>query len=382
MSGNDYYSEQILDTDYQIDGNRAHGPSVVLDIGSRWIRAGFAGQLQPQCILPAQSQNVHKARSSVQNLGQRLEGDLGALWSASELDFGQLEDLLEWHLRKIFTSHLPVDLSSRKVVISDRLFLPITIKYIMCRVLFTYFQVPSITFLCSEVAALMASGSGAQTGIVVDIGWHETSIVPVIHMQPLPFSSFNTERASRQMFEAYQALIGPSVPIVAIDAYLHEAEFCNAADTPAADVMIDNIHCIPGSQRGRAPTDVFFPTHGTHADYDEIGLATYILKAVERCPRDDRQALLANIVVVGAAANIPGLQSRLEHEVESKYPRHTSPSSIHVTSKIRDGMTASWRGASCLMDIIALAPMHHITRDKFNSGVGIADWLRPGYKIK
>ena len=61
---------------------------------------------------------------------------------------------------------------------SEGTLLAYRIKEAICRVLFTYFQVPTVTFLSSHVLAL--TSTGMRTGLVVDIGWHDTRILPVI----------------------------------------------------------------------------------------------------------------------------------------------------------------------------------------------------------
>ena len=73
--------------------------------------------------------------------------------------------------------YLLIDSKTRKVLVAEPTLLPYRIKEAICRVAFTYFQVPSVTFLSSHVLAL--ASTGLRTGIVIDIGWHDTRILPV-----------------------------------------------------------------------------------------------------------------------------------------------------------------------------------------------------------
>jgi actin-related protein 10 len=73
--------------------------------------------------------------------------------------------------------YLLIDSKTRKVLVAEPTLLPYRIKEAICRVLFTYFQVPSVTFLSSHVLSL--ASTGIRTGLVIDIGWHDTRILPV-----------------------------------------------------------------------------------------------------------------------------------------------------------------------------------------------------------
>lgn len=77
-----------------------------------------------------------------------------------------------------------IDSKTRKVIVAEPTLVAYRLKEAICRVLFTYFQVPSVTFLSSQVLAL--ASTGVRTGLVIDIGWHDTRILPV------PFASIVT----------------------------------------------------------------------------------------------------------------------------------------------------------------------------------------------
>ena len=80
--------------------------------------------------------------------------------------------------------YLLIDSKARKVIVAEETLLPYRIKEAICRVLFTYFQVPSVTFLSSHVLAL--ASTGLRTGLVVDIGWYDTRVLPVF----VPYECF------------------------------------------------------------------------------------------------------------------------------------------------------------------------------------------------
>lgn len=69
------------------------------------------------------------------------------------------------------------DSKQRKVVIAENTFLPTYIKEHIAHTLFDNLRVPSVAFTPSSLLALAACGR--ITGLVVDVGWLETTITPV-----------------------------------------------------------------------------------------------------------------------------------------------------------------------------------------------------------
>jgi len=65
----------------------------------------------------------------------------------------------------------------RKVLISENLLLPLSLKTTIAAVLFEYMSVPSIIFAPSQLLALTSVGS--KTGLVIDCGYLETTVLPV-----------------------------------------------------------------------------------------------------------------------------------------------------------------------------------------------------------
>ena len=66
---------------------------------------------------------------------------------------------------------------SRKVIIVENALLSNPIKRLISEVLFDNLKVPSISFTSGHMTTLMATGN--TTGLVVDFGFHETTVVPV-----------------------------------------------------------------------------------------------------------------------------------------------------------------------------------------------------------
>ncbi|CDO68469.1 hypothetical protein BN946_scf184754.g3 [Trametes cinnabarina] len=146
---------------------------IILDPGSRIWKVGFSGEGKPRDVFLA-------------------EPDTGrSLWSLNRApkpadraeEDRVLEAKLQACLRSLFHNSLLTDPKSRKVILVEHPLLPIHIKEIIARVLFNNLQVPSISFASSHLLALLAAGR--VTGLVLDCGHLETTVLPVYSFRPL-----------------------------------------------------------------------------------------------------------------------------------------------------------------------------------------------------
>ncbi|KZO90672.1 actin-like ATPase domain-containing protein [Calocera viscosa TUFC12733] len=155
---------------------------IVLDPGCRTWRVGFSGEGRPRDVFPAHkpvsfTEPREKERTSLWDL------DMGSSMEDREEAERALYERLKDRLRKTFMQSLMVDPKGRKVIVAENPLLPVCIKEMIARILFKNLQVPSVSFAPSGLLALLASGR--TTGLVVDIGHLETTILPIYQARPL-----------------------------------------------------------------------------------------------------------------------------------------------------------------------------------------------------
>ena len=266
-----------------------------------------------------------------------------------------------------------IDSKARKVIVAEPTLLAYRIKEAICRVLFTYFQVPSVTFLSSHVLAL--ASTGLRTGLVVDIGWHDTKVLPVFafgieltkiyELRPLnPFI-----QVSPIACKALHARVGyllqhhctpalTSTSFRTIDDFLVRALYTPSQPNTYTHITTnglipneklkevyetdpsDTIKWYVSSQKkelyvprwicSRA-TEIFFEgdRSGIEPDTDEIGLATTIITCLLRLPKDVRAKVMQSVVIVGGGAAIPGFRSRVHASLETKWFEKVARKGIH-----------------------------------------------------
>ncbi|KAK4055582.1 hypothetical protein OIV83_000128 [Microbotryomycetes sp. JL201] len=174
---------------------------IVLDLGSSVWKVGFSGEAAPRACL------------SVRALLGALPGHSDnerQLWTLDQNEPGPLvwkirENRTKRCLRRVWHDILMVDSRSRKVVIVDTALQSVKIKEMIARILFENLQVPSISYAPACVLSSMACGT--VTGLVVECGNLETSIVPVFASRPMFQSMLSTTRAGQKLARRLGSLL-------------------------------------------------------------------------------------------------------------------------------------------------------------------------------
>ncbi|KAF8477345.1 actin-domain-containing protein [Kalaharituber pfeilii] len=215
--------------------NQSEDP-VVIEVGTRYLRAGFANEPAPRCEIPFNEDMwrrvgdkvveakrggtmlAHKV-SSVSAEADKLKKkstrkSRGELWQYDlrRLDTGLVEDLVERVLREAYNKYLLVDSKTKKVVLPLPPLLPIGLIKTITNTIFSHFQPPTITYFSAPV--LCTVSAGLRSAVVVDIGWHETVVTPIYDLRViggLVGGSGRTKRAGKilkkKAGEALEALL-------------------------------------------------------------------------------------------------------------------------------------------------------------------------------
>ncbi|WVR08245.1 hypothetical protein IAU60_005292 [Kwoniella sp. DSM 27419] len=175
---------------------------VVIDPGSRIWKIGFSGEPEPRAVFFSQDESDPTGAAEAWDLD--LESIAGTNGRRSEAD--RLVGVrIVRKLRETYHRHLMTDPKARKVIIVENTYLPNYVKEHIARVLFDNLQIPSIAFTSSSLLALAASGR--VTGLVVDVGWLETTVTPVYYSRPLYTLARSTPLAGRRLHSTLRTLI-------------------------------------------------------------------------------------------------------------------------------------------------------------------------------
>ncbi|MCJ1449426.1 MAG: hypothetical protein MMC23_009946 [Stictis urceolatum] len=360
-------------------GFRSEDDHVVLQIGSRFLLGGFAGDTKPRCIIPFgqdDSRRVgdyrkwlpgHESRS-----GPRIPatswGSNHELWrmDTRALDLDLVEDRLEWAIREAYTRFLLLDTKSRKVLLVLPSVLPHPLINSVLGTLFGNFQVPNIVMLPIPLLSVLAAGQ--RSGMVVDIGWHETVVTSVYELRETRQSrttramrllSLKTAQLLNEIFkgskEASPAPGSGETTItdekICLDfgyveditsrlswcncdrkSGMHESRSRNGVQagddgrsSGRAEPTNLNITKPESPKIFKVPIKTFsIPTESSlilHSDMqqdqddEELSLPFILYESLRALPADVRGICMSNLVFVGGGSNIPGLKSRIMFEL-------------------------------------------------------------------
>ncbi|KAA0201684.1 hypothetical protein HAZT_HAZT006765 [Hyalella azteca] len=136
--------------------------TVIFDFGSAYTKVGFAGETGPRAIVasvvecPDTGNNVPVFESSDPQILRRR---------------------ITLFILKIYIRCLLVNPKERRIVVVENLLGSSIIKETIACVLFRHFEMVSVSFVPSHLVALLTLG--VETGLVVDIGYSEASVIPV-----------------------------------------------------------------------------------------------------------------------------------------------------------------------------------------------------------
>ena len=150
---------------------------IVLDIGSNNWRCGFAGEGTPRCVIRTPLSIRHQLGRYVQDVDVSLKS----------LNSIQSEETLSQLIRYIFYEQLLVKPKEHRIIICEHHDVPHLFRASFVKVLFKYFGSSSIFLNSCSSFALHAAG--CRSGLVIDVGYRETRVVPFAHGVPLYHAS-------------------------------------------------------------------------------------------------------------------------------------------------------------------------------------------------
>ncbi|KAI8821843.1 actin family [Fimicolochytrium jonesii] len=398
---------------------------IILDIGSLYIKCGFTGESRPRFILPHTIAIPHHDGSC------SGVGEMQPLWGLdlASADMHALRCRIIYTLRNMYNMYLLADARVRKVILVESVLMPTVIKEMIVAVLFEVMQTPSINVVPASVVALLTVGQ--ITGLVVDCGNLETTVVPVfegraflhdVHAVALAGSAL-TLRLKALLMQHAQLIDGDNDDDDTTDT-LHsvlervtleeweemKAQLCFIDDRPAAHEIMETggegaqtprdgvrytVYAsttpdvtfvvgasrrlrVPGWVRARAAEVLW------EGDEDMRSVATVILDALHKCSPDLRPVLAGTTLLTGGTSSTPGFRARLLAELHhltqtAKHYRWASKLAIAITpSPAFPPATLNWVGAALVGSLKING--QEIVRAEYvkDPNAAVADWVRVG----
>jgi actin-related protein len=346
---------------------------VVVEVGSRFVRAGFPGESTPRCTLPYDPDRQRRVGDYRQwepeHAHTRRKPQHGHDWGADfelyrmdlgRVDLGLVEDKFESTMRDVYNRYFVLDTKPRRILLALPPKMPHPLMSTLLDVLFGGFQAPSITLMSSPVLSTVAAG--LRSALVVDIGWAETLVTAVCEYREV--HEQRTVRAGKLLSEETAKVLNAAldehagcqdddhhVSFEEAEEVLSRVGWCkskprsnrrtlyfpartspileefeDAVETPEPTVTIPLSKAsppsditIPFAALAKPAENAFFATETALNEFDdhELPLHHLIYQALLSLPVDVRRLCMSRIVITGGGSALPGLKSRILAELEA-----------------------------------------------------------------
>ncbi|XP_054994196.1 actin-like protein 10 [Sorex araneus] len=347
--------------------------AVVVDQGSGFVKAGFAGEAQPRLVLKSASLVPRGDRPALSREGCALaDGAVRAhpIKHGVVVNWEALEGLWE----RLLLGGLRVLPEQWPVLVSNSPTAPPSGRERVAELLFEALAVPACHMASTALLALCSTG--VLSGLAVEAGAGVCHATPVYAGHSWLEATFRMNVAGSALSRYLRDLLvaaSPDLPLRGLSrkaitqlkkhcCYVsqdferdlrdpdrqHPASFCLASGYPV---------CL-SSERFRCPEPIFQPGL---LGQSGPGLPTLAFQALQKVPTTLRGRLANTVVLAGGSTLFPGFAERLHKELEAQFQQHGDHTvQPRLVADPRRG-TAVWTGGSMMASLHSFQ-CHWMTR--------------------
>ncbi|KAG7165279.1 Actin-related protein 10-like [Homarus americanus] len=370
--------------------------TVIIDFGSSYTKAGFAGETGPRVITKSEV----KCRET---------GKIVPVFEAK--DDEELRHHLVDFIHKLYFRNLLVNPKDRRVVVVENLLGPSSVRNAIAKVL-------SLLFVPSHLVSLMTLGM--NTGLVVDLGYNETTVVPIYESVPilsawqaLPLGGKAIHSSLCELLLDRALTVGEDGKEQRLSAVVEQLSDKVLEDIKARTCFVtslDRSGRLQNNKYDRAveppppPPSVQYPMSGSRIltlpgsvremvteilferDEDMLSVPSMILNSLMKCPIDTRRALAENLVLIGGTASLKGMKHRILSEVRALVTSPPFSDVLQINSfkvhhpPAKDNYVA-WLGGAILGGTEAVV-LRSLPRDQYIINDTVPDWCNLAFNTK
>lgn len=312
--------------------------AVIIDNGSGFTKAGFAGDDTPRVVFPSivgkrlnpvsAGQNTYvgdqaQSMSSILTISHPLENGIVTNW-----------DDMEEIWSHTFHNELRIDPAAQPVMLIDSALNVKANREQMVKIMFETFKVPALYIAAAPVLSLYAND--ISTGIVLDCGYGVGQIVPIhngrvisnavtrLDVTGSDLTDYLVKLLSERGYQftslAQREIVQDIKEKLSYVAEDFDAEMQKASQSSELDrnyELPDGEVITIGAERFRCPETLFDPPL---IGLESLGIHSETYHSIMKCDVAIRKYLYGNIVLAGGTTLFPGMDIRMNKEMISLAP--------------------------------------------------------------
>jgi len=316
------------------------GTPIIIDIGSAYIKIGFAGDAAPKYIFPCitGTEKYKSVMADVETRGIYIGDDAmkmrGVLKVKHPIVRGIIQDWDDYYeiLNHIFYTLLRLEnLSFYPIIYADAPFVQRETREYIARVLFETHKSESLIMVPSPLLSIFSIG--LTTGLVIESGDGTTWIVPIINgqiyyqaVQRLSLGGYDVNQNLMALLMREGIMVSSSASVeIFREIKEKNCYFVLDPNNPPA-LQEDLIYtmpdgstvAVPGRFLYEAPEVMFQPAM---LGYNIMNIPQAIIHCLQMIDSSYWGDLLTHIVLSGGNASYSGFEERLKQELTSLLPQ-------------------------------------------------------------
>ena len=322
---------------------------IIIDIGSRYCKAGICGKPLPEIITPT----LIGKKMNENFYGKDVEKDPLIEEYIEPIEHGTIKDFdnLNLILKSIFVE-LGIDPKGKNVLLTEPSLNSIKNRENLMKNMFEYFKVDNL-FIANQ-ALLSLCSTGKLTGIVIESGAGVTQIVPIFNCHMIPYAINRIDFGGNELSEYLNRLLCEKDKNLDKRRYLQfleqmKKEACYVENKykkhldsvePYEYKLPDGSSITLKTERTKVPEAIFRPDL---LGKDWSAIHDLFIDSIDKCDESAQKDLYQNIIVSGGNTMFPGFEKKLEKKIKKKFGTKRNARFI----KVDDKMNADWIGGSC-----------------------------------